>query len=59
MKHISAASLRRRRWIAWGVLAISTLLAIITVFSPELFPLPTYDELFEKLYRMIETEFKK
>lgn len=48
MKHISAASLRKRRWIAWGVLVISALSAILLIFSPAVFPPPTYDELLEK-----------
>ena len=48
MKHISPKILRKRRVIAWLVWSASVVMALLLVFSPELFPPPSYDELYEK-----------
>lgn len=48
MKRISPKALRKRRMIAWVVLSITVVIALLLVFSPELFPPPSYDELYEK-----------
>ncbi len=48
MKRISPKALRKRRVIAWLVWSASVVMALLLVFSPELFPPPSYDELYEK-----------
>ncbi len=48
MTRTSPKALRRRRWVAWIVLSVAVLIAFLVLFSPELFPKPTYDELSEK-----------
>ncbi len=48
MKRILPKALRNHRIIAWVVLSITVVIALLLVFSPELFPPPSYDELYEK-----------
>ncbi len=48
MKRISPKILRKRRVVAWLVLSVSVVIALVLVSSPELFPSPSYDALYEK-----------